>query len=109
MKTSTRRKFIKSVSVLGLSIPLLNHDETFGQFNDSFTFHSPFLKATMQKDYPRLTSLLVDSLGKNKAGNNPLLVDDEIKNKYRNEISGKSISYWLENQQKNILPAWKFI
>ena len=109
MKKSTRRNFIKSVSVLGATIPLLKPNEIFGQFNDEFVFQSPFMKAGMQKDYPQLTSLWIDSLGKNKAAENPLLSGDKINAKYRSETSAKSISYWNENQEKNELPAWKFI
>lgn len=109
MKTSTRRNFIKSVSVLGVSIPLLKPNEIFGQSNDAFSFQSPFMKAVMQKDYPQLTSLWVDSLGKNKAADNPFINGNKINTKCRSKISAKSISYWNEGQEKNDLPAWKFI
>ena len=109
MKKSTRRNFIKSVSVLGATIPLLKPNEIFGQFNDEFVFQSPFMKAGMQKDYPQLTSLWIDSLGKNKVADNPLLNFDKINTKYRSKISAKSISYWNEDQGKNDLPDWKFI
>lgn len=109
MKTTTRRNFLKSVSVLGLSIPLLKPNELFGQFgNDSFTFHSPFMNVVMRKDYPQLNALWVDSLGKNKAAENPLLTGDKIKSVYRSAISEKSISYQNEGQEKNSPPAWKF-
>jgi hypothetical protein len=57
MKTTSRRKFIKSASVLGLALPLLNPNEIFGQQIDSFTFHSPFMKVAMRKDFPQLASL----------------------------------------------------
>ena len=109
MKTSTRRNFIKSVSVLGATIPLLKPNEIFGQFNDEFVFQSPFMKAGMQKDYPQLTSLWIDSLGKNKAAVNPLLSSNKMNAKYKSKASAKSISYWNENQGKNDLPDWKFI
>ena len=109
MKIFARRKFIKSISVLGLSIPLLKPIELFGQINnDSFTFHSPFMEAVMQMDYPQLDSLWVDSLGKNESAENPLLTGDKITGIYRSEVSEKSISYRLKNQEKNSLPAWKF-
>src|SRR5665647_1161428 len=109
MKATTRRNFLKSVSVLGLSIPLLKPNELFGQFgNDSFTFHSPFMNVVMRKDYPQLNALWVDSLGKNKAAENSLLTGDKIKNVYRSAISEKSISYQNEGQEKNSPPAWKF-
>ncbi len=106
MKTPTRRKFIKSLSVLGLSMPLLNVDKTFAQLNDSFTFHSPFMRAGMRIDYPEFSSLVIDSLGQNKVGDNPVLTVSKKKNKYRSKISGKSISYWLQNDQPNSSPAW---
>lgn len=109
MKKSTRRNFIKSVSALGAAIPLLKPNEIFGQFNDAFVFQSPFMKAVMQKDYPLLTSLWIDSLGKNKAAVNPILSGNNINAKYRTKASAKSISYWIEGQEKNDLPAWKFI
>jgi hypothetical protein len=109
MKTSTRRNFLKSVSVLGLSIPLLKPNELFGQFsNDSFAYHSPFMNVVMQKDYPQLNSIWVDSLGKNKASENPLLTGDKTKRIYRSAISGESISYHIEGQENNSSPAWEF-
>lgn len=109
MKKSTRRNFIKSVSALGAAISLLKPNEIFGQFNDAFVFQSPFMKAGMQKDYPQLTSLWIDSLGKNKAAVNPLLSGNNMNAKYKSKASAKSISYWIEGQEKNDLPAWKFI
>ena len=77
MKKSTRRNFIKTVSVVGLSIPLLSPEKVFGQLLDLFAFESPFMKAIMQKDYPQLTSLWVDSLGKNKTAANPILIGNK--------------------------------
>ena len=59
MKTTSRRKFIKSASVLGLALPLLNPNEIFGQQIESFTFQSPFMKVAMRKDFPQLTSLVL--------------------------------------------------
>ena len=109
MKKSTRRNFIKTVSVAGLSIPLLSPEKVFGQFLNSFAFESPFMKAVMQKDYPQLTSLWVDSLGKNKTAANPILRGNKINAKYKSKVSSKSISYWTENQEINSFPAWKFI
>jgi hypothetical protein len=109
MKTSTRRNFIKSVSVLGVSVPLLKPNEIFAQFNDVFIFQSPFMKAVMHRDYPQLTSLWIDSLGKNKTADNPLLSGNKMNVAYRSNLSAKSISYWNKNQKIHDLPAWKFI
>lgn len=108
MKAFTRRNFIKSSSTLGLTIPFLS-GEVFAQSNESFSFKSPFMNAVMWKDYPQLTSLWIDSLGKNNAGKNPLLVNDKISTKYTSKNSAESISYWTEQQKKNSSPAWKFI
>lgn len=110
MKTSTRRDFIKTASVLGLSIPLLKPGEIFGQSNnDSFTFRSPFMNVVMQKDYPQINSMWIDSLGKNKISDNPILPADKRKSKFISRISKNSISYWNEKKQKNNPAAWKFI
>jgi hypothetical protein len=38
MKTTSRREFIKSSSVLGLTIPLLSPTQMFGQTNDLYAF-----------------------------------------------------------------------
>src|ERR1035437_5109113 len=108
MKITTRREFIKSASVLGLVIPLLNPTELFGQQIDSFTFQSPFMKVAMRNDFPQLASLCIDSLGKGMSSVNPLLISDNITTKYRSAISGKSIFYHTENQEKETAPAWKF-
>jgi hypothetical protein len=39
---------------------------------------------------------------------NPLLISDNITTKYRCAISGKSILYHAENQEKDNAPAWRF-
>lgn len=109
MKTCTRRSFIKSSSVFGVSIPFLCYSGTFGEFDDSFSFQSRFLKAEMRKDYPRFVSMRVDSLGQHKEVVNPLLPDHTNPTKYTSKISEQSISYWAESQEKNSLPAWRFI
>ncbi|MGV8092520.1 MAG: hypothetical protein AB2L24_11730 [Mangrovibacterium sp.] len=109
MQKFTRRKFIKSSSILGVSIPFSGSGGIFDEFNESFSFQSPFMKAVMRKDYPQLTSLWIDSLGKNKAANNPLLANDKINAKYTSKNSAESISYWTEKSEKNSSPAWKFI
>jgi hypothetical protein len=107
MKTTSRRKFIKSASVLGLAIPLLNPTQIFGQVNDLFTFYSPFMKVAMRKDLPQLTSLCIDSLGNGKESVSPLLISGNGTKKYRSTISGKSISYHSESQLKESSTAWK--
>lgn len=108
MKTTTRRKFIKSASVLGLSIPLINPIQLFGQQINSFKFQSPFMNVAMQKDFPQMTSLCIDSLGKGMTSVNPLLSSNNITTKYRSTASDKSIFYHAENQGKETTPAWKF-
>ena len=108
MKTTSRREFIRSASVLGLAIPLLNPTQIFGQQIDSFIFQSPFMKVAMRIDFPQITSLSIDSLGKGMASVNPLLISDNIATKCRSTISGKSIFYYTENQEKDTAPIWKF-
>ncbi|MCK9640289.1 MAG: GDSL-type esterase/lipase family protein [Prolixibacteraceae bacterium] len=106
MKTTPRREFIKSASVLGLALPFLNPNEIFGQQIDSFIFHSPFMKVAMRKDFPQLISLCVDSLGKGKEMVNPLLIGESVIKKYKSTVSEKSISYHPESQEEDSDPAW---
>ena len=108
MKTTSRRDFIKSVSVFGLYIPLLNPIEIFNQQIDPFTFQSPFIKVAMRKDFPQLNSLCIDSLGKGMFSVNPLSKSEKITTKYRCTNSGNEILYHTENQEEDTAPAWKF-
>jgi len=62
----------------------------------------------MSKDFPQITSLCIDSLGKGKESVNPLLISDNSTSKYRSGISGNSILYHTESQEKDTAPAWKF-
>ena len=110
MKYSSRRKFIKSVSLVGLSIPFLKPNLAFGQSNDHlFTFRSPYMEILMQRDYPQLASLWIDSLGQSKKGDSPLLSGENADVKYESVISANSISYRLSGQAFDPLPAWDFI
>lgn len=108
MKTTTRREFIKSTLVLGLAIPLLNPTRIFARTNYLFTFYSPYMKVAMRMDFPQLSSLSVDSMGKDKELVSPLLMGSNMIKKYRSRGSGKSISYHAENQKKDSCPAWNF-
>ena len=110
MKYSSRRKFIKSVSLVGLSIPLLKPNLMFGQSNDDlFTFRSPYMEIIMLRNYPQLSSLWIDSLGQSKKGDSPLLPGDNANVKYESVISANSISYRTSGQGIDSLPAWDFI
>jgi hypothetical protein len=109
MKSTSRREFIKSASVLGLAIPLLNPTQIFGQINDQFTFYSPFMKVAMRMNFPQLASLCIDSLGKGKESVSPLLISENVIKKYRSTVLGKSISYHTESQEKDSNPAWNLI
>jgi hypothetical protein len=109
MKMSSRRNFLKSVSVLGIALPVLKTSEVFSLTKgENFTFQSPFMNAVMESDFPRLSSLWIDSLGKSKVAENPILVDNTKIKKYESTVIGNSISYRLKNQPKNSLPSWKF-
>ena len=108
MKTTSRRGFIKSASVFGLYIPLLNPIEIFNQQIDPFTFQSPFIKVAMRKDFPQLNSLCIDSLGKGMFSVNPLSKSEKITTKYRCTNSGNEMLYHTENQEEDTAPAWKF-
>ena len=109
MKKPSRRNFLKSVSVLGITIPVLKSDDIFGNLKrDNFTFQSPYMNAVMPTDYPQLSALWIDSLGKNKVAENPILTDKAPSKKYESKIIDNSISYTLKNQPKNSLPSWMF-
>ena len=109
MKISSRRNFVKSVSVLGITLPILKTVDVFSQMKGrNFTFQSPFMNAVMQTDFPQLSSLWIDSLGKSKIAENPILLNSAVINKYESIVTENTISYKLKNQSKNSLPAWKF-
>jgi hypothetical protein len=109
MKKPSRRNFIKSVSVLGITLPILRSNEIFGQLKSGkFTFQTPFMNVVMESDSPQLSSLWIDSLGKNKVAENPILVNHSTSKKYDSFVTENTISYKLKNQPKNSLPAWNF-
>ena len=109
MKLPSRRDFVKSVSILGITLPILKTGNIFGQIKGrNFAFQSPFMNIDMQTDFPQLSSLWIDSLGKSKVAENPILLNNATSKKYESTVNENSISYKLKNQSKNSLPAWKF-
>ena len=103
----TRRKFILSISSLGISYALIKPTKILAQ-NRDFTFQSPFMGLNMNIDYPGVESLWIDSLGKNKKMHIPL-IDSTTKGSFKGvKKSNLAIQYRLSTQTIKDPAAWEF-
>ncbi|MFN8006403.1 MAG: hypothetical protein U0V70_05150 [Terriglobia bacterium] len=70
-------------------------------------YQSSFLRLELAPDQPALTGLAVDSLGKNKLGENSLRAPGAASRKYESRLSGTKVEYRPQGEP-NAQPVWSF-
>lgn len=68
---------------------------------------SAFFKYALNPDFPRFDYLSIDSLGKSKLDNSPLILSEINQTSFRSEGSGGTTRYYFKDNQNTA--AWEFI
>jgi len=66
---------------------------------------SKYFKYSLNKKYPEFDYFSVDSLGKKKLDNSPLILDDKKEKTFTSKIHRNTAKYFLEGSSS---PAWEF-
>ncbi len=102
---NSRRQFIRSASVLGISMPFIESFKLFELANEKFSFKSHFMQVILNEEYTSFEAVWVDSLGNGKSSINPILNNSNKILKHKGKAAGKVISYYPVDNVSD--PDWK--
>jgi len=101
-----RREALKNSILAGTWFSLAPVSKLLGKNQDEID--NKYLKCSLNPSYPQFNYLSVDSLGKGKLDNNPLLLDKDNSNDFflNSNSDSKSTKYFTINNQD--VTAWEF-
>ncbi len=100
-----RREALKKLALSGILISIRPVRNLFS--GKPVKADSTYFKYALNPDFPRFDYFSVDSLGKSKLDNSPLILTEVTQTTFRSEISGGTTSYFLKDNPE--AAAWEFI